>query len=62
MYIGYSYGSGRLLVVGTYRSICAKGRKLFFVVKCSECAKDSELFGEGLFKITTIINIFTTNN
>lgn len=29
-----------------------KGPKRFYAIKCSECAKDPELFGEGIFETT----------
>lgn len=54
MHIGYIYGKGgRLEVVGDCYDTYKGGEKsFFFLVKCNECSKDSELFGEGIFRIT----------
>lgn len=48
---GAKFGeNGHLQVIGWFGRN-ARGNKLY-CVKCSECAKDPELFGDGLFKVT----------
>ena len=51
--IGRSFGPENQLRVVGWSGLQKNGKNRYYIVKCTICSVDSELFGEGYFKIST---------